>query len=268
MNALHRVNPAWWALIRLSARSFYAYRFQSLVWCFSIMIQLYLLRVVWVGVYGSRESVLGVSSQTLLVYLTISALHRFFFPTIIDYRIQERVTSGRVALDLVRPFSFLRQMIAMQVGSTAGVLPLLVVIVPLAMLVGSLDFPGVENFLLYMLSLALATVVNLLIWIHVGMLSFWFLNVNGIRVMLKVCSDFLAGALVPLWFMPGGLRFALELLPFQATTFLPASIYAGQLGRIETLKPLGIQVIWILILIPTSRLVWSRAQRRIVIQGG
>ncbi|MGI8404194.1 MAG: ABC-2 family transporter protein, partial [Thermomicrobiales bacterium] len=147
------------------------------------MIQLYLLRVVWAGVYGERDTLLGVSSETLLVYLTISSLHRFFLPNIIDYFIQQRVTSGRVAHDLLRPFGFMKQMIAMQIGSATGLLPFLIVIVPAAALVGSLTFPSLENFLCYLVSLALAFVVTLLIWMHVGMLSFWLLNVNGIRAM-------------------------------------------------------------------------------------
>ena len=268
MNALNRLNPAWWELIRLSARSFHAYRFQSLTWCVSFMIQLYLLRVVWAGVYGDRDTLLGVSSGTLLVYLTISSLHRFFLPNIIDYYIQQRVTSGRVALDLVRPFGFIKQMIAMQIGSAAALLPFLIVIVPAAAIVGSLRFPSLENFLCYLVSLALAFAVTLLIWMHVGMLSFWLMNANGIRAMLGICSDFLAGALVPLWFMPGGLRFAFELLPFQATTFLPASIYSEQVTGTEIIQPLLVQVVWILIMIPTSRIVWARAQRKIVVQGG
>lgn len=41
--------------------------------------------------------------------------------------------------------------------------------------------------------------------------------------MLSISSDFLAGALVPLWFMPDALRTLLEWLPFQAVMFLPAS---------------------------------------------
>jgi ABC-2 type transport system permease protein len=114
---IHHINPAWWGFTRLTARTFHIYRLQSLTWCISIIIQLYLLRVVWAGVYADRDMLVGISEKTLLVYLTISALHRFFLPNLIDFYIQERVTSGRVAHDLVRPFGFVKQMIAMQVGS-------------------------------------------------------------------------------------------------------------------------------------------------------
>jgi ABC-type uncharacterized transport system permease subunit len=142
------------------------------------------------------------------------------------------------------------------------------VIVPAAIVVGSLAVPSAANVVLYFLSLALAFIVTLLIWLHVGLLSFWLLNVNGIRAMIAICSEFLAGALVPLWFMPGTLRFALELLPFQATTFLPASIYSGQVTGTAVMEPLAVQLLWIVILTLSSSFVWNRAQRKLVVQGG
>jgi ABC-2 type transport system permease protein len=237
-------------------------------WLLTLMIQLYLLRVVWSAVYDGRESVDGIPADTLLVYLTISSLHRFFLPNSIAFEIEERINTGRVATDLIRPFGFMHQMIAIQAGSLAGSLPLLVVVVPVAMLVGSLTLPSPSNLLVYLLSLALAFVVNVVIWMLVGMLGFWMMNVSGVCAMLSISSDFLAGALVPLWFMPETLRTVVEWLPFQATMFLPASIFAGQVSGSDVIQPLIVQVVWIGVLIVIANAVWIRAQRKLVIQGG
>ncbi len=269
MSPAWRMHPAWWELIRISARRVLVFRFQIVVWPLRLMVQLYLLRVVWEAVYDGREAVDGVSGRTLLVFLTISAIQRFFMPFGIAYTIQERVTTGRVATDLLRPFGFLKQMVAVQTGMILGFLPiLLLVLIPAALLVGSLRVPAVENLLLYGISLVLAYVVNLLIWMLVGMLAFWMMNSNGVRVMLYIASDFLAGTLVPLWFMPDALRTTLELLPFQAGAFLPASIFAGQVTAMAVVRPFLVQTVWIGILLACLRIVWSRAQRKLVVQGG
>lgn len=263
-----RLHPAWWELIRISARRVLVFRFQMLFWPLMLMVQLYLLRAVWSAVYAGRESVDGVSAQTLLVFLTISAIQRFFMPNAIAYTIQERVTTGRVATDLTRPFGFLKQMVAVQSGMILGFLPLLLAVVPAALLVGSLRMPTVENLPLYGISLVLAYIVNLLIWMLVGMLAFWMMSSNGVRAMLSVASDFLGGTLVPLWFLPEALRTMLELLPFQAGAFLPASIFAGQVTGMAVVRPFLVQVVWIAVLLACVRIVWSRAQRKLVIQGG
>jgi ABC-type uncharacterized transport system permease subunit len=263
-----RVNPAWWELIRIRARSLYAYRSQVFITCPVFMLQLYALRSVWEAIYKDRDSVDGISSQLLLTYLTVAALHRFFLQSEIAYNIQTRVTSGTVANDLIRPFGFMKQMMALQVGAFLGFMPLLVVFVPAALLVGSLHLPSPGNFLLYLLSLVLAFVVTMLIWIHVGLLTFWMIHVNGIRAMLTVASDFLAGALVPLWFMPDTLRVTLEWLPFQATTYLPATVFAEQVSGLDAARQLLLQGCWIAVLIVTVNLVWRRAQHKLVIQGG
>lgn len=239
-----------------------------LVWVISSAVQLYLLRVVWEAVYGERESVDGVTAQILLVFLTISAIHRLFVPYGIAYTIQERVTTGRVANDLIRPVGFLPQMVAITTGFILGAAPLLLAIVPAALLVGSLRVPAPENLPFYVVSLLLGFAVNVLIWMLVGMLSFWMMYSNGIRAMLSVANDFLAGALVPLWFMPDGLRTVLQLLPFQAGAFLPASIFAGQVTGLAVVRPFLVQTVWIVVLVACARIVWGRAQHKIVVQGG
>lgn len=268
MIAAFMPHPAWRELIRISARQFQVYRFRLVSWLMILMFQLYLLRVVWTAVYDGRASVEGIPAETLLVYLTISSLHRFFLPSAIAFNIEERIITGRVASDLIRPFGFMRQMIAIQIGSLAGSVPLLVVVVPIAMLVGSLSLPSLANLSIYLLSLALAFVVNVLIWMLVGMLGFWMTNVSGVRAMMSISSDFLAGALVPLWFMPDALRTTLELLPFQAVMFLPASIFAGQVTGWDVIRPLTVQIIWIGVLLVLAKAMWIRAQGKLVVQGG
>ena len=50
--------------------------------------------------------------------------------------------------------------------------------------------------------------------------------------------------------------------------FLPASIFSGQVRGSEVIRPLAIQVVWIVLLAVIVQLVWQRAQRKLVIQGG
>lgn len=261
-------NPAWWELIRIHVRERWAFRFSMIVRGLMFAIGLYVTVAIWQSVYGGRDVVDGVSAHTLLVYLTIAAIGGWFLPQNAAWMIQERVLSGDIALDLVRPFAFLKQVMAQGIGMTLGSVPFLVIAIPIGLAIGSLDPPDAPHFLLYLVSFSLGFVVSILFDMHIGLLAFWFQQVNGIRAMFGVTIGLLSGTLVPLWLMPDSVRVVFQVLPFQAMGFLPASIYAGQVSGAKALQPLLIQVLWIGILLFTLRLMWKRAQNRIVIHGG
>ncbi len=255
-------------MIRATARQFVAFRMNLVFSALVFAIQLYVTRSVWEAVYAGRSEVDGISAHTLLVYLTVAAIGGWFMPNLTAWTIQERVLSGDIALDLVRPFGFLKQVVAQDIGTTWGYAPTLVVFVPAALLVGSLDPPTPLNGALYLVSFSLGFLVSSLIGMHIGLLAFWIQQVNGIRAIVGVSTGFLSGALVPLWLMPDSVRIVFRLLPFQALAFLPASIYSGQVSGRALLEPLAVQMLWIGILLLTVRKMWSRAQDRIVIHGG
>ncbi len=261
-------HPVWWEMIRVSARRVQIYRTSMVFWLIRSMLQLFLIRIVWSAVYGDRETVDGIAGDTLLVYLTISAVQVYILPDIIAVEVGERIETGRVATDLIRPFGFMKQMLAIQLGSTLGIAPALVLVVPAAMLVGSLELPSLANGIAYVVSFALAYLVSALTWLLVGLGGFWLINIGGLRALLWVASGFLSGALIPVWFMPDALRIVVQVLPFQAMTFLPASIFSGQVTGTAMIGPLLVQVAWVATLIWSNAWVWARAQRKLVIQGG
>jgi len=81
-------------------------------------------------------------------------------------------------------------------------------------------------------------------------------------------ANFFAGALVPLWFFAPVLLAVAKALPFQSEGFVPVAIYLGQLQGSAALQAMGLQIFWVLALTALARLVWSRAHRRVVVQGG
>jgi len=263
-----RPNPAWFGMARIAARSLTIYRFQHLWGIVSLGLQLFLMRAVWEAAYGGRDSIDGVAIRTQIVFLTIALLQGRLLNIQIAWSIQGQVESGKVAIDLIRPMGFLGQMTAREVGRTFRNLTYVLSLIPLALLLGSLRPPDPFTMLPYGASLLLAYVVGLLTWTLVGLMSFWLLQINAIRAMLQMLSTFLAGTLVPLWFMPDALRTVLTFLPFQAAGFLPAAIYSGQVHGLALIQPFAVQLAWIVILGLAVRIVWGRAQRKIVVQGG
>ncbi|MEV0220771.1 ABC-2 family transporter protein [Streptomyces sp. NPDC050704] len=184
--------------------------------------------------------------------------------------IPERIRDGRVAIDLVRPLSFPIQMICAQSGVTLAMLPFALLAIPFAVLIGGAQQPpSAASAILWMFSSVLGYIVTVLLATMVGMLAFWTLEVSGIFMVYRMVGQLMSGALIPLWFMPEWLQSLALWLPFQGTTYTPLAIYVGQLqGILDLCTAVGRQLAWLIVLCVILRTVWTRAWRRVVVQGG
>ena len=261
--------PVYLRIAGMMVQTGFAYRWHVAFELGSMLLQLYLLRAVWTAVYAGRESVAGIPLPDLLAYLTLATLQSHaMFPNL-AYFIEERVHTGQIGVDLARPVPFLGQMLAAQVGETAGQLPFLAIAFPFAVLLGGITLPAsAAAALLYALSLLLAYAIVVLTGVLIGLVAFWTVQVNAFVVIYRFVSQFFAGALMPLTFFPEALRSVAGLLPFQSQVFIPISIYLGQVEGTAALRAIGVQLFWVAALWVLVAVGWSRALRRTVVQGG
>jgi len=146
---------------------------------------------------------------------------------------------------------------------------MLVIGLPVAMLAGELrPPPSVSAGLGYAVSLLLAWVIAVELNLVMGLIAFWTLELTGFQMMYRLIGQFCTGALIPLWFMPDAIRVIVQLLPWQAMGFLPVSIYVGEPVTGSLYTALGVQLLWIAILVGIIAWVWHKAFRNAVIQGG
>ena len=261
--------PAYLQIASLWPQMAYTYRVNLAFDLVRLLLKVYLLKVVWTAVYAGRGVVDGVELNQLIAFITLAQLQVWvMFPLVAPY-IQERVHEGQIALDLARPVPFLGQLLAHQAGATASWVPFVLLAVPLAFFVGGIVPPASPAAgLLYLVSLVLAYLVAVLLGMVIGLTSFWTLQTRGVMAIYDFANQFFTGALVPLWFFPPLLRRIADLLPFQAQAFIPLSIYTGQVPAREMPGALGLQMVWVVVLFTMSWLMWRRAMRRVVVQGG
>lgn len=257
------------AVSAAQAASGLAYRANYLAGALAMVVHVYLLRVLWTAVYQGREVVDGVSLAMMVSYATFANLQSWLVSPWEFSLIPMRVRQGQVATDLAKPMGFITQMHARQFGRTMAIAPFAILTLPLAVLIGGGQPPAsLVAALSYLVSVMIAYVIATLLSVLVGMVSFWIMETTGLFVMYRIVSLFFSGGLVPLWLMPGALRLAAEAMPFQAITYLPLAIYLGRVSGTATLHALAVQAAWVVALALAGRLVWSRALRRVVVQGG
>jgi ABC-2 type transport system permease protein len=247
----------------------YAYRLNIFFWMLQTLMRIYILNVVWTTVFREQGGIAGIELDTLIAYLTLANLQLMVTFPIIAEMVQQRVREGLIAVDLARPVPLLGQLVSQQIGATLGLLPLLLLVLPFAFLLGSLRFPPTaEAALLYLLSTALAYAIVVEIALLLGMLAFWLVETWAFNGIYQFVNQFFAGALVPLWLFPDWLQLVANLLPFQTQAHVPLSIYVGQLTGAAALQGLALQAFWVVALAVVAQLVWKRAEHKIVVQGG
>ncbi|MEY9847160.1 ABC-2 type transport system permease protein [Streptacidiphilus sp. BW17] len=256
-------------LARMQARTVLAYRADYLNQLIGLLTQIFVLRVVWSTVYGHHTEVAGAPLSLMLAYVTLANVQSWLFNPWQFSLIPDRVRDGLVATDLARPVGFLGQIIARQIGRTGAMLPFAVLALPFAVLLAGMAPPAsTASAVGYLVGLVLAYGITTLVSLLLGLSTFWSTEIGGIFLIYRMVSQFLSGALVPLWFMPGTLRLVSQVLPFQAVTYTPTAIYLGTLTGTGALSGVALEAGWVVVLWLATRLVWSRAVHRVVVQGG
>ncbi|NUR89392.1 MAG: hypothetical protein HOY71_35355 [Nonomuraea sp.] len=251
-------------MTRIGFRLALAYRSNIIMTCVTLVAQVFLLRMIWTSVYGSRPSAAGLTLEALLAYLTLANLQGFATQTLVSRIVHQRVRGGTVFFDLARPVGFLRQMAAFQVGNTLGGLLLLAPVVPVVLLVGSVTAP--VNGPGYVVTLLLGYVIAVQLALLISLIAFWTMEIGAVSLLYRLVSQFFAGTMVPLAFFPGFLGVLAEILPFKYMGYVPAAVYVGHIS--DLWGPVAVEVAWIAGLWAVLALTWSRARRRVVIQGG
>jgi ABC-2 type transport system permease protein len=181
--------------------------------------------------------------------------------------LSERVRSGDVALDLLRPASLQMWSLADDLGR-AAYLFLVRSLPPTAVgaaLFGLVAPGGPLTWLSFTAGFVLAVVVSFALRYLVALSACWVIDDRGVQTMSLVMTFFFSGMVLPLNLFPGWLGTLAEALPWSAMVQVPADIY---LGKRDVLEALGFQAAWAVALLTLGALATSAARRKVVIQGG
>lgn len=251
-----------------AVRSSWMYRVDVVSGTLGLMLQVYLLSVVWRAVYASAERVRGITVSQAVSYAVLAiCLQTVLMPWHFSSLIQ-RVRSGQVGLDMTRPVALIPQVLAQNLGTATAQLPLAIVALVWGITIGAVLPPSLMAVLPWVISTLLAVVLTLMVNLLVSLACFWSTELSGYLMLYRLGSGLLSGALVPLWFMPGWLAMVLDWLPFRAQVFTPLSIYSGQVSGTAAWLAIAAQLGWIFVVGTLLHVIWRRAEYRVVVLGG
>lgn len=257
------------ALVRQGTRSVLVFRTDLFVGIVSTLLRVVLVLLVWQAVYGDRTTVSGIAREDAVGYAVLGALFAAAMQPFQFSSLRDRVRTGNVVFDIMRPVSLITQSTADQLGTTLASIPKAVVGLALALALGAVPGPSTAwQTVAFAVSSLLGLVIAIQCNLIVGLTAFWTTEVGGAYLVYNMAAAFCSGSLIPLWFMPDGLAGVLRALPFSAQIFTPLSIWFDRDAGWNVVGALALQVGWIVVLAFAAHLIWLRALRRTVINGG
>lgn len=248
------------------------YRGQVWASIFGNLVGVFAWVSIWVALYsvtGGSNS--GVSLKEMITYAIFSSLllEGWSWNEFVQL-VGRQIRTGDVAVFLLKPLSYPLMLLAGECGKL--LFRLLAVVLPVSLIVGLIYgvSPPADAFHAAMAAVfvVLGFAILFLLAMIAGILGFWVMTVFSLEWTLQALLLILAGWTVPLWFFPAPAAAIIEKLPFAYTAYHPMAVYLGKFDVEKTLWVLATGLGWALLLGLSAAWLWSRARRRIVVQGG
>lgn len=260
----------YFEMIRIRFLMMLAYRTNYytgiLIYCINIGAYYFL----WSAIYSGKPAIQGMSIEQMTTYVAVSWMARAFYFNNIDREIAMEIKEGKVAIELIRPYSYLG-MKTMQ-GLGEGVFRLFFLSFP-GVVITSLLFPlhfssDIKTWGYFALSIMLSFVINSQLNLLAGVVTFFTLNNEGLLRAKRFVIDLFSGLILPISFYPYWAQEVMKYFPFQAISYIPSMIFTESFRGQAVISGLLFQLVWSIILLLPLHLLWKAAKKRLVVQGG
>ena len=246
------------------------YVFDILVGFISYVIHIFIFLNLWKYIYSDpSELINGYNMNQMIWYVIITEiLWTSIAGRSLCRKICDDVRSGNIAYNLNKPYNYVEYALFNHLGATT--LKFILVSI-LGMILGFLFlgvFPklGVIEILGVLLTCAFAIIINLLLIISVGLISFFIEDANPFYwVYSKLIL--VIGTLFPIEFFPKLLQPIIKFSPIYVVSYGPAKLFVdfSTNGFVQIVL---FQLFYIVIAFVICHLIYKKGVRRLNVNGG
>lgn len=257
----------------LGLQSNLVYRVNFAVRGFFYMFHLAVVFILWGAAYAGTSTIGGFSFGQTLTYFLVTIVMTFFVGAFNeDYQISEEIRNGLINQFLLKPINYFLYRFSIFVAArlVTGALILLPLAVAVLLMHNYLSLPhDLWRIGLAIPAMALSALIQFSIAYCFGMMTFWFLDIQGFVILSMAVESLLGGQMFPLDLLPAGVFRVAQFLPFYYQTYFPVAILTGRVANVgEVWFGFGIQIFWVVVLLGVNRLLWTRGLRRHTAVGG
>ena len=228
---------------------------------------------IWRAIFEAKGGEINNFDYASVVFyfLLVLVLDSLITPGDDEWQVATDIRDGQMNAFLVKPMNYLVYRMALYVSNRLLYTLVTVPVVTVVFIVFQryLVWPSSwTTWILAMISVLMAAMLQFLISYSVAMLAFWMLEISTVVFIIYSFEYFLSGHMFPLSFMPVAVQQVLRLLPFPYELYFPISIFMGQVEGRALWEGLMIQFCWVLIIAFSANTLWQRGLKRYQAVGG
>ena len=270
----------WWTILRISIEERLVYRgdfaLGTLMRFLPIVTQVFL----WGAVFAAMDSaagsgkgqIVGYSYRDMIAYYLLTMIVRSFssMPGLAT-GIARDIRDGTVKKYLIQPIDMLGFLLLYRTAHklvyyTVGAAPFALVFFFCRGYFSG--WPDGPTMLAFLASLVMSFLLGFFLEATLGMIGFWFLEVNSLLFVFMLLNFFFSGHMFPIDMLPGVWGQIVKALPLQYLAYFPAAVFLGKIGGPELAAALWTELAWVVFFIVASRVVFRLGTRRYSGYGG
>jgi ABC-2 type transport system permease protein len=269
-SSIRKALRVYWAFARVGFINTLAFRLRYYTGIVTYFIYVSVYYFIWKAIYEHSASIEGFDFAHLLTYIGVGWIIRSFYFNNIDQDLAYQVIEGRLAMDLIKPVNIQLMYVARAAGESVFRMALLTI--PTAVLLFWV-FPlrppvGFGHAGAFLISVVLSFLIVAAINFAVGTFALRLQSILGLMRAKFFLLELFSGLLLPMTFFPHVVQKILGVMPFEYISYIPMLIYLGKLNSVGVARALGMQILWIAILLGIGDGLWRWSTRKIIIQGG
>jgi ABC-2 type transport system permease protein len=215
----------------------------------------------------------NISFEQLVSYLWLRQILYSLINHITDPEIRTSIETGNISYELTKPLNLYWMWFSKTISTrlaTAFVKSVPLIIVTLLLpaelrLKGPL---GIQEFIMFIIAMFFA------IFIMTALINFYYISIfytntsKGTTSIFYAILSFFGGGLIPIALMPAIWQKICYILPVGLAGDLPFRLYTGNISVQNGIVFIGMQIIWIVVLILLGNLILNNRLKKVVIQGG
>jgi ABC-2 type transport system permease protein len=255
----------YWTYFIIELKVFFSYKADVFLGMLFNLIYFGVSFAVWTAVYreGGVSEIGSFALNDTITYYFLTAII-FRFDTVDEIFLGEMVWNGDFTNDLIRPYS---TRLIHFIDGLSGVFVNFSLFIPVVLLIimwahQYLELPTATNLVYFIIALLLGFFVNTMFNLLIQSLTFHFGDQDANITLLDFLVKFLAGATIPLAFLPNKIMWLVNLLPFKYIFYNPIAIYLGKMNPTEIWQSFVGAVVWSLLFYLIFRVVFNTGLRK------
>jgi ABC-2 type transport system permease protein len=244
------------------------YRFDVFTTVASVLVRVYLLRMVWIALYARNAAPKDLPLHSIITYSTVALLMGLVMDIDQTRLLHDKLHNGSIATDFMKPIIVPLYFFADGTGEVLFHAALIVPSLLFSLLIVHIDVPSAGVLAAFFVSFLLGYGVGFFVNFILNCTAFWTLEIHAIQLIVTWVTDLLGGEIIPLVIFPAALQRIAFALPFAAMFSTPLLIYVGVITPSQYPAAMGLQLFWLVVLAGISVVVWRAGAKRVVVQGG